>query len=603
MPQAPPFDESAGLKHRFLANIGHEIRTPMNCTVAMTGLLLETPLSAIQKRYIEKIKASGESLLDVVNDLFDYSGIESGKLVMENTNFSMRDLIYGSIDASMPAAKEKGLEFRMFLDPQLPSHLIGDGCRVQQIIDKLLANAVKFTDEGSVELSVRVLEKTETDVSLQIKVADTGIGIAEKDFHRIFDSFSQVDSSSTRRFGGAGLGLAITRSLAERMGGTLSVESRLDSGSMFTVLLAFKTAPETSPVSLDGARGKQCRDVRVLIVEDHFINTEVLAELLRQSGIDVSSAANGLEALETIRLRDFDLVLMDIQMPHMDGLEATKSIRKLEKPGIWHLPIIAISGGTDFDEREKSLAAGMNDHLKKPVDVDELRTMLKKWLPIEKIGRSECFHPETIRKTAASDDFSAVSNLDVEAGLRLLAGNRELYLKLLLDFVKDFGEMPELLMSELRASHRDNAIRLVHAVKGISGNIGAGAMQAAGEAFEKVLLQSDGSLPFSLGPPLRTFIDRHDALMISIGAILAREQSVPKKKPACPAGDESKLEPLLLALKAALVNEEPRGCNGILQLLTQSAWTGISETTLSELVRSVGRYRFLDALALLERKN
>jgi two-component system sensor histidine kinase/response regulator len=341
--------------------------------------------------------------------------------------------------------------------------------------------------------------------------------------------------------------------------------------------------------------------VRALVAEDHAINREIIVELLRQIGIEADIAVNGREAVAMVRERDYDILFMDIQMPEMDGITATREIRKLDKAGADHLPILAMTAHALTGDREKSLEAGMNDHLNKPINPDALCAALRRWLPPEKYAAVACDEPDLLTNT----DLLSIPpqpGLDMAGGLKRLGGNQELYLKLLRDFiaVDGCGETPAQLLQELRAERRDDAIHRIHAVRGVAGSLGGKELEAAAAELEKACKAAGNGIPFSLGGPLRVFIDCHEALMMAIGAILALQPVVSPTKPEDPPGNLEELRPLLSQLRKALANEEPKPCKKILAALLTRSWPEEQETLLAELNRLVQHYRLAEALALLD---
>ena len=591
-------------KSAFLANMSHEIRTPMSGVIGMTALLLETPLTDKQRGYAEKIKASSKSLLTVLNDILDFSKIEAGKLTLESIPFSMAEVIGNVVNIFGSQAAEKGILLHTVIDPELPAALLGDPQRLIQVINNLMGNAVKFTKAGDIQLTAKGKRQTEASIELEISVQDTGIGMTEEELSRIFTAFSQVDTSTTRRFGGTGLGLAISRQLIELMGGTIQVKSTPGKGSVFTFVISLPISLGVEGADLlwrsETPRG-QFTGVRALVAEDHEINREIIIELLRQAGIEADIAANGREAVEMVRTQDYDVVFMDIQMPEMDGLTATREIRKLGREGMDRLPILAMTAHALKGDREKSLNAGMNDHLTKPIDRDTLGSALRRWLPREKYTAVAV----ALTNLATQSDIMSIPSvpgLDMKEGLNRLGGNQNLYLKLLYDFAAGYGETPEQLLQELRMDQREEAMHRIHAIKGVAGNLGGKELAAAAAKLEKAIRASGNGIPFALGEPLRVFIDCHEAMIMATGSILSRQPVVSKAKPQGPPGTEAEMRLLLKRLKKALDKEEPLPCKEILEALLKRSWPVNQEAILAELNHLVNRYRLADALALLDKE-
>lgn len=368
-------EEALKVRSQFLANMSHEIRTPINGIMGLTKLLQKTSLAGKQAEYLNAIDTSSNMLLLIINDILDISKIEAGKMIIEQHDFKLHDLIYSIIDVFEIRAKEKKIDLKCNLDDDLPKIIIGDPLRLNQILYNLLGNAIKFTSKGVVTLTVKVNPDNTNDFesSLLFQVSDTGIGIPKEKHQQIFSEFTQANGNTTRVFGGTGLGLSIVKSLTTLQGGTLGVESEEDKGATFWVALVYENGSIKNLQDQPLAKNNFDIDgIRILLVEDNPVNQLVACDLLNEEGANVRIVENGKLALEAYRNDDFDIILMDMQMPVMDGYEAIKLIRSDFPNSKKSIPIIALTAHAVEGEQEKCLYAGANDYITKPFQPNEL---------------------------------------------------------------------------------------------------------------------------------------------------------------------------------------------------------------------------------------
>jgi signal transduction histidine kinase/CheY-like chemotaxis protein len=661
-------EDATKAKSEFLANMSHEIRTPMNAIMGMAHLAMKTDLTAKQYDYLKKVDISAKSLLGIINDILDFSKIEAGKMDMESVDFQLEDTLDNISTLVGIKTQEKGLELLFKTDPSVPTALVGDPLRLGQILINLSNNAVKFTDTGEIVVATELVKQDKAQVTLKFSVHDTGIGMTAEQAAKLFQPFAQADSSTTRKYGGTGLGLTISKRLAEMMGGEIWVESQPGQGSTFSftanlglgkerakkrfkpaselrgmkVLVVDDSATSRSilqemlesfsfevslassgeeaiseleagskdkpfelvimdwqmpgmdgieasrrikdhkglskipPIILVTAYGreevmqqaeqvglegfllkpvnpsmlfdaivqafgegvpetsriaqrheqevealKHIQGAHVLLVEDNEINQQVAREILEGAGLNVTLATNGKEAVNAVKEKTYDAVLMDVQMPVMDGYTATRKIREWQtevssqksevrkegsalSPQSSALPIIAMTAHAMAGDADKSIAAGMSDHVTKPIDTDQLFVTLQKWIkPVaertvvqKSSGRDEPAQPD--QTVALEEELpESLPGFDLTAGLSRLMGNKRLYRKLLLDFGANYGAVAGQIREALADSDFNQAHSLIHNLKGLAGNLEATDLQTAAVAMEKLVK----------GPPAETASD------------------------------------------------------------------------------------------------
>ncbi|WP_025695189.1 response regulator [Paenibacillus durus] len=734
-------EEATAAKSEFLANMSHEIRTPMNAIIGLAHLALKTELSPKQRDYLSKIHNAGTSLLGIVNEILDFSKVESGKLELEVAEFGLPEVMTDAVAMSSQSASDKGLELMYYTPADVPVHLTGDPLRLQQVLTNLVSNAVKFTEKGEVVVRVEQVHRVHHRVKLKFSVRDTGIGLSKEAEARLFQAFTQADSSTTRKFGGTGLGLAISRKLVEMMGGNLWAESKAGEGSTFAftawfgvskanrssarempkemrslrmlvvddnqaarellvknlqdfncnasavssgeeAILALEAADENEPFDLvfldweiegeyglDTARrikkhatlksipavilvtafGKdvylkqadaadlddvlvkpvnqsllydtiinlfaphsgelpvpssvnekdyKLAGLRVLLAEDNEINQQIAVELLKSQGVETEIASNGAEAVRMIRERPepyFQLVLMDMQMPVMDGFEAARRIR--EKGS--ELPIIAMTARTMPEEREKCLAAGMNDHVSKPIDPDILFSIIDKWTPNDVRSKLS----QAVGGGAGQEENIAAPSLPQIGGIDTVnshkrTGNNEvLYISLLRKYADNHGNTVRQIKEAVDGRDFGEAHRLVHNLKGVSGNIGA---------VEVETLSGEISALLSAGPVGKEMMPLIERLETAVLGISEEIRSVLGGIPSSMAEAEGNTPPRrpvkqeigrLLGLLKDSDSEAVDYFNAVKNQL--KAW--MEPEDWREMERSIGIFDFEDAIDRIER--
>ncbi|MDZ8093549.1 MAG: ATP-binding protein [Nostoc sp. DedQUE05] len=547
-------------KQEFLAMISHEVRTPIASVIGMAGLLQYTELTAEQQDFVETIYTSGNSLLKIINDFLDFSKIQSGNLELEEEPFALRNCIHEAFYLLAPTAREKGLKLTFLDSPQLPTMIVGDITRLRQVLINLISNAIKFTETGSIEVSVIIRNNSDINHSsaanpdeIQFSIKDTGIGIPRDRLERLFKAFSQVNSSITRQYGGTGLGLAICKQLCELMGGRIWVESEFNAGSTFYFTIAASVIPEESagasvvfsqqeiPKAIESSHMEQLAlksqklfllsphksvfaspsspspdlyKLRILLTEDNLVNQKIALKQLKNIGYSADVANNGKEALQLLEKIPYDLILMDCQMPILDGLETTKQIHRWQESSFasGRRPVvIAMTANAMKQDKQMCLDAGMDDYLSKPVMKETLAATLEYWGNVIFKAKETAATKQTVSTTNVG---SVELPIDWERLHQLSENNPEFELELLQIFVEDIQPRLEVIKIAIADYDFEQIALQVHQIKGSSANMGVTTMYLAAEKLEQLASNQERRGTINLIVELEDFIKRIQEFLI-----------------------------------------------------------------------------------------
>lgn len=564
-------EQAVKTKSNFLANMSHEIRTPMNAIIGMAHLSFITTDIQAKNSYIKNIQSASLTLLSIINDILDFSKMEAGKLVIENRDFDIHQVITNLRNLVELKAIEKELKFTIEYQGE-NSVFYGDAMRIGQILINLASNAIKFTTSGEIKILIKELDNEK----LAFSVKDTGIGIDKEQMKKLFQPFSQADSSTTRKYGGTGLGLVISKQLAELMGSEIFIQSRVSEGSEFSFELLLPYGDKSKIDDMSSAKSieeytseiKKLAGSKILLVDDNEMNQKIVLGLLAESGIIIESAHDGQEAVEKFKTGLYELILMDLQMPVMDGYEASKEIRAMNK----EIPIIALSANVMKEDVQMTKECGMNEHLNKPIDIQKLCEVLLKYIS-QKTSDDVAVSIAPKLEKEGEGELPLFQTIDTNLGLKYMAGNKELYLKILHDFMLKYKEINFEQLDE-------KSFKIaIHTLKGLSANIGANSLHSEAKALEQTQNKEHLSrLYIELKAVVKELSDKMPN--INQSTQIKEELSAQKRVQ------------LLRALEVATATKRPKECEKALQEIAKYKLSQEDGALYSEIQKLLQKYNF-----------